>query len=144
MSQTATVSLSDLVDAVDFVSFSDLGENRAYICSKTGTIYYICDDPKLNQDNPADLEESEQYISVPSKRDLDLGRNVVNDFVDRELPDEFDRVRDFFRRRGAWRRFKDFLDSRGLLEKWHRFEEQSAVAAVRAWCEDNEIPLSEP
>jgi hypothetical protein len=144
MSQIATVSLSELVDAVDFVSLSDMSEFRAYICTATGTIYYISDDPKLNQDNPADLEESEQYISVPSKRDLDLGRAVVNHFVDRELPDEWDTVRDFFRRRGAWRRFKDFLESRGLLEKWYRFEEQSAAEAVRAWCEDNEIPLSKP
>jgi len=144
MSQIATVSLRDLVDAVDFVSLSDITEFRAYICTKTGTIYYISDDPKLNQDNPGDLEESEQYISVPSKRDLDLGRNVVNDFVDRELPDEWDTVRDFFQRRGAYRRFKDFLERRGLLEKWHRFEEQSAEEAVRAWWVDNEIPLSEP
>jgi hypothetical protein len=142
MSQIATVSLRELVDTVDFVSASD--DFRAYICTTTGTIYSICDDPKLNQGNPADLEESEQYISVPSKRDLDLGRDVVYDFVDRELPHEWDTVRDFFRRRGAWRRFKDFLESRGLLEKWYRFEEQSAEAAVRAWCEESEIPLSEP
>ena len=144
MWQIATVSLRELVDAVDFVSLSDTGEFPAYICTKTGTIYYVSDDPKLNQDNPVDLEDSEQYISVPSKRDLDLGRNVVNDFVDRELPDEWDTVRDFFHRRGAYRRFKDFLEFRGLLEKWFRFEEQSAAAAVRAWAADNEIPLSEP
>ena len=144
MSRVAAVSLRDLVDAVDFVSASESGEFCAYICTTTGTIYYISDDPKLNEDNPADLEESEQYISVPSKRDLDLGRNVVNDFVNRELPDERDTVRDFFHRRGAYRRFKDFLEFRGLLEKWFRFEEQSAAAAVRAWAADNEIPLSEP
>ncbi len=34
------------------------------------------------------------------------------------LPDDHERVRQFFRRKGAYSRYKDLLDKRGLLEKW--------------------------
>lgn len=104
----AAVSLDDLVAAFEFVSFDGQAEHRAYICTDTGTIHYLTDDPKLNEGVPEDIEESDQYIAVPDKRELDLGRDQVFAFVARELPDEWDTVRDLFRRRGAYRRLKDF------------------------------------
>jgi hypothetical protein len=144
MPKTAAVSLRELVDACDFVSFSsDLGEFRAYICINTGVIYSVTGQDDLDEDLPKDISESDQYISVPHKHDLDLGRNLVFAFVDRELPDEYDTVRDFFRRRGAYGRFKDFLDRRGMLDKWYQFEAQAAEEALRAWCEGNDVPLRE-
>ena len=58
---------------------------------------------------------------IPHKNDLDLGQALVFEFAASHLPDEYDRVRDIFRRRGAYGRFKDLLDSKGLLETWYRF-----------------------
>lgn len=140
----AAVSLDDLVAAFEFVSFDGQAEHRAYICTDTGTIHYLTDDPKLNEGVPEDIEESDQYIAVPDKRELDLGRDQVFAFVARELPDEWDTVRDLFRRRGAYRRLKDFLQTTGMLEKWYQFEQKSSEDALRSWCGENEIPVREP
>ena len=82
MPQTAAVSLRELVEACDFVSFSDTGEFRAYICINTGAIYSVTGQDDLDEDLPKDIEESDQYISVPHKHDLNLRRNLVFSFVE--------------------------------------------------------------
>lgn len=52
-----------------------------------------------------ELEEAgvdcDAMITIPHKNDLDLGHNLVSEFTASSLPDEYDRVRDVFRHRGA-------------------------------------------
>jgi hypothetical protein len=55
--------------------------------------------------------DCEAMVAIPHKNDLDLGQSLVFEFVASTLPDEYDRVRDIFRHRGAYGRFKDLLDS---------------------------------
>jgi hypothetical protein len=141
MPRSVSISFNELFDACEFVSFSNDYDHQAYICANTGKIYFASTMADVEEDVPDDLQTSDQYISVPHKHDLNIGRNLVFDFVDRELPDAEHRVGDMFRRRGAWRRFKDFLRDRDLLDKWHAFEAKSMAAALRAWCEENDIPL---
>jgi hypothetical protein len=135
------VSLRELVDAFEFVSISNDYEHKAYICIATGAIQCVSGIVDMAADLPEDVEESDQYISVPHKHDLNLGRNLVFSFVRSELPDGWDTVSDMFRRRGAYRRFKDFLIRRDMSDKWFEFESKSTEEALRAWCEDNDIPL---
>lgn len=85
----------------------------------------------------------EQMIEIPHKNDLDFGQNLVFEFIASTLPDEYNRVRDIFRRRGAYGRFKDLLDSKGLLEAWYRFENDREKEALLLWCEENQIELSD-
>jgi len=40
-------------------------------------------------------------------------------FAADEIPDDYDRVAGFFRRRGAYGHFKDLLEMRGKLERWY-------------------------
>jgi hypothetical protein len=63
-------------------------------------------------------------------------------FVAAELPDDYDTVAGFFRRRGAYGRFKDLLDARGKLQRWYEFENQATEDALRDWCADNGIQLA--
>lgn len=65
------------------------------------------------------------------------------EFVEAHLPDDYDRVSRIFGRRGAYRLFKDFLESKGLLERWYDFENRREELAVRQWCLENEIEFSE-
>ena len=51
------------------------------------------------------------------------------------------KTRNIFARRGAYGRFKDLLDSRGMLEKWYAFEASATENALRAWCEDVGLQL---
>jgi len=131
---------SDIEDAFLFVSSASPFEHEAYLNKETGESYYVSalgDSDEL----PDDLEENEKYVSVPHKNDLDLGRDLVFDFVSSNLPDEFGRVRGFFNRAGAYARFKDLLESKGLLETWYEFERKATETALREWCKENSISL---
>jgi hypothetical protein len=90
---------------------------------------------------PDDLEEDEKYVSIPHKNDLNLGRNLVLDFVSANLSDEYEQVRRIFSRKGAYARFKDLLESKGQLEAWYEFERKSTEEALRGWCKENGISL---
>jgi hypothetical protein len=38
---------------------------------------------------------------------------------------------------------KDFLESKGMLQKWYDYEEKATEAGLRAWCKANDILLEE-
>ena len=65
---------------------------------------------------PEDIHNSDRYLPVPGKRDLDLGNQLALDFATQYLAHHYDDVRDMFRRQGAYRRFKDFLERQDMLE----------------------------
>lgn len=96
---------------------------------------------ELEDEPPADLETSSRYLATPHKNELDLGHELALVFVDQPLPSEYERCADFFRRRGAYGRCKDFLASHDVLEKWYAFEGQVTEARLRAWCEEHGIQL---
>jgi len=95
-----------------------------------------------DEDIPEDLETSADYLCLPDKGELGLGRDLVFSFVEEKLPTEWEAVRAFFRRRGAYARFKDMLATRGMLEEWYRYEETSTEEALRQWCDDNGLQMS--
>lgn len=136
-----SIKLTDLRDAFEFANAGFLTETNAYVCSETGAIYYVSSEFEPEEEVPDDLETSDRYIAVPKRSDLDLGRHLALSFVDQELPDDYALAADFFRKKGAYRRFKGFLDSRGMLEKWYAFEENATETALRQWCADNNVRL---
>jgi len=127
-------------DAFLFVSSASPFENIAVINRKTGESFYASSMSDYNE-LPEDVDESDDYIGVPHKNDLDLGRALIMDFVRSCCPDEIDRVLAIFRRRGAYGRFKDLLDQKGLLEEWYAFEQLRTREALLRWCEENGIVL---
>src|SRR3990172_1606333 len=80
---------------------------------------------------------------VTDKYDLGLGRSLALRFAEQELPQCYERAKAFFRSRGAYARFKQLLESEGVLEKWYKFEEESVEKALRDWCAENDIQLIE-
>jgi hypothetical protein len=95
----------------------------------------------IDEIEDADDLDRDQCIEIPHKNDLDLGRNLVFEFVEEHLPDDYERVRQFFRRKGAYSRYKELLEQRGLLETWYDIENSREEQALRQWCEENEIEL---
>ena len=73
--------------------------------------------------------------------DLDLAHALVFHFVDENAPDDHHAVRGYFSRRGAYARFKDLLERRGLLEGWYAYEQQACEAALREWAESEELAV---
>ncbi|MBL7645356.1 MAG: hypothetical protein JNK74_04100 [Candidatus Hydrogenedentes bacterium] len=83
------------------------------------------------------------WVEVPKQDDLRLGRQVAIDFVAEFLPDDLDRVYDYFSSRGAFRRFKDLLEMRDKVAEWRAYEQARTEAALREWCADNDIELED-
>lgn len=136
-----SLDFSEIRNAFEFVSSGSRDENNAYVCKKTGVIYWTSTTLDLEEEVPKDLETSLDYVEVPHKNELKLGQSLALTFIDQTLPDEYNFVASLFRKRGAYRRFKDMLQYQGLLEKWYAFEEQASNDALLAWCEENEIKL---
>jgi len=42
---------------------------------------------------PDDVGDSEKYLQIPDKRELDLGKPLALDFARQFLPNDFDEVR---------------------------------------------------
>ncbi|PPD47778.1 MAG: hypothetical protein CTY14_03730 [Methylotenera sp.] len=136
-----SLDFSEIRNAFEFVSSGSRDENNAYVCKKTGVIYWTSTTLDLEEEVPKDLETSLDYVEVPHKNELKLGQSLALSFIDQTLPDEYNFVASLFRKRGAYRRFKDMLQYQGLLEKWYEFEAQASDDALLAWCEENEIKL---
>jgi hypothetical protein len=139
----AKVDFSELLDAFELDSFGDEFDHHTYINADSGAIFWVSPDHDLDDEVPEDFETSDRYITVPRKRDLNLGRDLALSFADEELPDHYDTVDGFFRKKGAYRRFKGFLEGRGLLEGWYAYEKRATEEALRSWCRENAIPLIE-
>jgi hypothetical protein len=137
-----TVSLDQLQDAMVWVS-SDFLDNEAYICRQTGNIFWIAGDPGLldEEEIPEDIRDSDRYLPVPDKRDLDLGNQLAFGFTTQYLVQHYDDVRDIFRHRGAYRRFKDFLERKDMLEKWYAYSDEQEAKALGEWCETEGLSL---
>lgn len=133
--------MSELLDAVLFASTGEELGGGAYLCRSTGKIYLVSDYIDPEEDLPADIEESDDYVAVPTSRDLDLGTRLVFAFVDEEMPEHRHEVSDIFRRKGAYGRFKDFLYHRDMLDRSQAYEAAATERAVREWCENMDIPL---
>ncbi|MFP3558504.1 hypothetical protein SB861_48755 [Paraburkholderia sp. SIMBA_049] len=97
----------------------------------------------FDENIPDDLETSDRYLAIPHKNDLDLGRSLALRFVARELPARYDQVEGFFRRLGAYARFKDLLQREAILDGWYAFEANSVECALRQWYAENGIDILE-
>jgi Uncharacterised protein family (UPF0158) len=138
------VKFSDLELAFDFVSSDPaLGDHRAFVCRQTGKIYWQAEPLDLDdlEDLPDDIEDEEKYLPVPDKRELDLGKPLILDFVREFLPDDFGEVRHMFSKRHAYRNFRKLLLQRRALDRWYEVESKASKKALRDWCEENSIEI---
>lgn len=134
------IKFSDIELAFEYVSSAPMSSNTAILCKESGEIYYSSD--YVDEDEiPEEVNYRDDCIAIPHKNDLDLGRNLVFEFVDQHLPDDLVRVRRIFGKRGAYARYKDLLDNRGFLQKWYDFENTRQTETLREWCKDNDIML---
>jgi hypothetical protein len=132
---------AELQDAFEFVSVGAPGENEAYLDRQSGKIYYHSEYCDFDEELPDDLDD-QKYIAIPDKRELDLGKPLVLDFVRQFLPNDYDEVRRIFSRKGAYGRYKDLLVEWGALDRWYDYSNKAEEAALREWCAENGIELS--
>lgn len=136
------INLDDIENAFFFVSSAMQYTASAAVNKKTGEIYYrseLSDEDEF----PDDVEEG-GYAFVPHKNELDLGRDLVFEFVSENLPERYGEVKSFFRHAGAYSRYKGLLQSVGLLQKWYDFEDKSTKDALLEWCRENNLDVGTP
>ena len=136
------VTFSDIQDAYLFVSSAPYGSHSAVLCMDTGQILYSSETGDSDEIEDADFD-GETCVEIPHKNDLDLGKALVFEFVETHMADAYDEVRQMFRSQGAYSRFKSMLEQKGLLESWYDFEQRREEEALREWCRENKIQLSD-
>ncbi len=134
------IKFEDIQEAFDFVSFGQYGDHIALLDKSTGQIHWYSESGDLDE-IPEEMWEADYAVNIPHKNDLGLGNQLVFDFVQRNSTDDYKYVRSIFSGPGAYARYKDFLDSKSLLQSWYDFEKTAQERALREWCEDNGIEL---
>jgi dissimilatory sulfite reductase (desulfoviridin) alpha/beta subunit len=135
-------SFENILHAFEFVSSAPADENQAILNCSTGEI--VCKTGMLDEEEfPEEVEASDNFVWIPHRDDLDLGRGLVFDFVELSMPREKKIVRRMFRfwRKNGFRNFLDFLGRAGKLDEWRAFEKQETRYALLDWCDDNEIDV---
>ena len=125
------ISIGDLEHAFLFASAGSELDAGAYLDRETGEFRYTGVDLDEPADAAEELADSDRYLPVPNKYDLDLGKALVFDFIETRLPDAMDEVLEQFRHRGAYPRFKAFLDDRDQLDAWYDYEHRKTLEALR-------------
>lgn len=137
----ASAKFDELLEAFEFVSAGQPMEHEAYLCAATGVIYYHTGFGDNEEPLPDNVDDDEKYIAIPHKNDLGLGRRLVFAFAGEVMPDALADVEEIFRHKGAYARFKNLLEPRGMLQQWYGYEEKSRKEALRQWCHESGIEV---
>ena len=151
------VDLDKVLEALEFVS----DEGNSYYNKGTGEIIYIGEEEQRIADRcemdelegypewqreiietAIDLEENwDNYISLPSKFDIDeyeimveFCDSIENDRISKQLSNSLNG-------RGAFRRFKDTAIRLNVENKWYDFRDEALKKIAVEWSEDNGIEI---
>lgn len=141
---TKSKKLDDIHSALIYVSSSGFGENTAIYDKETGKIYLCSDMAGIDEfEEFCESQYNEKiHIDIPHKNDLALGRNLVFEFMRKHSPENENVVSQIFRKKGAYSKFKNFLDSKNILQKWYDFENSRELEELNNWCQENNIDIS--
>jgi hypothetical protein len=123
-----------------FVGSTAPFEHHAVVHWVTGEAYFASDFTG-DSEYPDDVDDNDDYIAIPHKNDLDLGKPLVMEFVRSRCPDMTNRVLAIFSRTGAYQRYKQLLAENSLLEEWYAFENARTKEALLEWCAENGLVL---
>lgn len=126
------MNFADLLAAYEWVSSSP-DDSEAFVSRVTGDVHWSSSTMELDDELPEDIEDGSIYVRVPNKHDLNLGNSLALTFAEEQLADSYTTVANFFRQRGAYGRFKDFLERKCCLDAWHDYEAKATEHALREW-----------
>ena len=139
------VSLSELQGAVEWVSNDDW-DGEAYVCRLTGRVVWVSGEPGILDEEdeiPDDIDDVAKFVPVPHPHDLDLGTRLAFDFSAEHLADQYDEVRNIFRSKGAYGKFKAILEHRGVLENWYAYSDERTLSALEEWCRSERLTFEQ-
>ena len=136
------IQFGDIEDAFLFVCVGSIDVHQAFLCKETGKIYRCSMTDEILDELPEDIDdEVDKYIKIPDEKELGLGRSLVFNFAYEYLPDEVEKIESYFRRKGAYSKFRTLIIRKNVLEKWYEFKNSAETNALRKWCNDNGIEI---
>ena len=153
----ARVKLSEIIDGME----SQSDESSSFLSKKTGEVVLMTDYAMraAQDDEPIeDLADWEQelvatakeitaetgdYISLPTKFDIDEYRTMERFCLSIDDAETSDALCDLIKGSGAFRRFKDALYHYGIEEKWHRYRGDALKEIAVEWCHENNIEFDD-
>ena len=139
---SSTVKYQDLEAALEWASSGAPFENTALISRQTGEVFFNSMGGYSEEELPEDIDDGTLYVAIPHKNDLDLGRELVFDFIESESPGSIGIVAAYFRQRGAYSKYKTFLERESLLDKWYKFESEASRKALLRWAGENGLNVT--
>jgi DNA polymerase III alpha subunit len=122
-------------------------EHRGYLDLKTGEIIQIFDDimdpdEKEELDDKVDEGLGERYIAIPNAESYE-GYQDMKDFIEtvKEMKLK-EKLYNAITRKGAFRRFKDVLNSYPKeRERWFKFKDEKVMERVNEWLDEEGIEI---
>jgi hypothetical protein len=135
------INLQDLRAAFEWIGAGEAAgfDCAAYVNRATGSIHWLGEG--IDEEPPDDIDDGSQYVAVPGKHELGLGRSLALRFVAENIPDSYEHIRQHFRRKGAYSHFKADLDRAGQLDAWHEYEQRMIQEALHEWSEEHGFSL---
>jgi hypothetical protein len=135
------LSFDELLAAFEWVSAGEAAalDCNAYVSTVSGKVHWSGEG--VDEELPEDIEDGSVYVAIPRKAEFDLGRSLALRFVEEHLPQSYETVHQFFRKRGAYSHFKALLERAGQLEAWHEYEQKAIEEALRQWSEEHGLTI---
>lgn len=147
------VKLKDIIEGIEMQS----EDSWAFLNKETREIVYVSEEAlgmAEDGEEPEDLpeweqdelelayeiiDESENFIQLPSPNDIDeykMVENFCNDISDSKIKDAlFSSIKG----KGAFRRFKENLERFGLIDAWYEYRENEYKKIAAEFCESHHI-----
>jgi hypothetical protein len=123
------VSLKEILRAFEFVSAGGMGEHQAFLCKQSGKIYWHSELSDDLDELPGDIDDSEKYVQIPNKRELDLGKPLVLDFARNSCLTTSTKFGNFQQQRRL-RQIQGSVGSKGRTRSMVRFRGESRGKSV--------------
>lgn len=129
-----------IIEAVQFVSDGESYGNKAYLEKSSGKIYYYNGFEQLPEyeELPEDIL-SNRFIEIPTLKELDLKHALIFDFARVKLPDFYDKIREIFNHKGAYKNYRRLLIKLDALEEWFKYENKITGERIQEWCRENDL-----
>lgn len=153
----ARVKLSEIIDGME----SQSDESRSFLNKKTGEVVLMTDYamraaeddepiedlPDWEQDLVATakeiIAETGDYISLPTKFDIDEYRIMERFCLSIDDVEMSDALYALIKGSGAFRRFKDALYHYGIEKAWYSYRDNALKELAIEWCQENDIKFED-
>jgi len=147
------VKLDDIIDGLE----SQSDESSSFLSKKTGEVALITDE-ELNaarENEPIGdfpdwqqgqvriakeiIAETGDYISLPTKFDIDEYRVMERFCLSLDDPEMSDLLYGLIKGSGAFRRFKDAIHKYDIADEWYSYRNKALKEIAIEWCREHNI-----